>query len=49
MKRTLYVLTLAFALLSGTAFAECTHSGRTYENGAKVGPYTCVDGQWVRR
>jgi hypothetical protein len=48
MKSILYILTVMFVILSGSAFADCTHGGRTYGEGEQVGPYTCQGGQWVR-
>ena len=49
MKLALYTLTLVMVLLSNNAFADCTHSGRTYGEGDKVGPFICQGGEWVRR
>ena len=48
MKLTSYALMLALFLFSANAFAECTKGGRTYQEGEKVGPYTCEGGRWVR-
>lgn len=49
MKLTLYIFTLSLVLLFGSAFADCTHGGRTYGEGEQVGPYTCQGGEWVRQ
>ena len=38
---------LLLALSGGHVFASCTYNGQTYPEGTVIGPYTCVDGQWV--
>jgi hypothetical protein len=49
MKHISYTLALVFLLLTTNAFADCTHSGSTYGEGERVGPYICQGGQWVRK
>jgi hypothetical protein len=34
---------------SGLAYADCTYQGSTYPEGARIGPFTCQNGAWVKR
>jgi hypothetical protein len=46
--RWLAVLVCSILLaVAGTALADCEYEGETYPEGTRIGPYVCVDGQWV--
>jgi len=40
---------LAILALPWSALADCEHQGQVYPEGTRIGPYVCVDGQWVPR
>jgi hypothetical protein len=49
MKTCLIFASVLMFSISTAAFAVCVMDGKTYQTGAKVGPYTCMpDGQWRR-
>ena len=49
MKSFSYIALLVTVLFSANTFAVCTQGGKTYSDGAKVGPFVCSGGSWVRR
>ncbi len=44
-KKLLILLVIAFA---SSAYADCQYNGRWYAEGTVMGPYVCVNGQWIR-
>lgn len=36
-----------FLLLAGTAYANCVYNGNVYPEGTVIGPYVCVNNQWI--
>lgn len=36
-------------VISSFAVADCQYNGSWYPEGATIGPYICVNGNWVRR
>ncbi|MBO9448069.1 hypothetical protein [Ruegeria sp. R14_0] len=48
------ILIAVFSLVSLSLFSaamaqgrQCLFDGQVYEDGDRVGPYVCVDGEWV--
>ncbi len=44
------LISLVTVTLSGSAAAQyrqCLFDGEVYEDGDRVGPYICMDGEWV--
>ena len=48
MQKIMFVITFFLVLVSGV-YADCVHQGQTYSEGTVMGPYICVNGQWIRR
>ncbi len=46
LRIVMFSLLLAFG---SAAHGACTYNGQTYPEGSRIGPYTCVGGQWVIR
>ena len=46
MKLKILIIFLFF-LLTGTAYANCIYNGEEYSEGTVIGPYVCVNGQWI--
>lgn len=45
-KKLLIVFIIVF---SSAIYADCEHRGRWYPEGTTMGPYVCINGQWIRR
>ncbi len=43
------VLFFSLFLYCGVSFADCSFDGKTYPEGSVLGPYKCVDDQWVKQ
>lgn len=46
IKKLLIVLIVTF---SGALYADCEYNGTWYPEGETMGPYVCVNGEWIRR
>ena len=42
-----FLIALMIVLVAGSAAADCLYQGRLYPEGARIGPYVCVKGQWL--
>ena len=49
MKLYSSIAVLVAVLFSANTFAACTQGGKTYSDGARVGPFVCSGGSWIRR
>lgn len=47
MKKSIFMGLILNVLLSTATFAECTYNGEKHAEGTVIGPYTCVNGEWV--
>ncbi len=36
-------------VLGSVSYADCVHQGQIYPEGTVMGPYICVNGEWIRR
>jgi hypothetical protein len=41
------IITLCLFFFASLAQADCVYNGQTVSEGTVIGPYTCVNGQWV--
>jgi len=48
MKKITFIFAILLVLGSVT-YADCVHEGQTYAEGTVMGPYICVNGEWIRR
>lgn len=50
--KTLYLSLLFFCMITlifiAPSHASCQHNGQTYEEGTRLGSYTCREGRWER-
>ena len=44
-KKLLILFVIAFA---SSAYADCQYNGIWYDEGTVMGPYVCVNGEWIR-
>ena len=40
------VVVACLCMSATVAYADCYYNGHKYAEGSKLGPYTCVNGEW---
>ncbi len=40
---------IGILLLSNIAVADCSYNGQDFPEGTVIGPYVCVNGEWITR
>ena len=43
------IIILWLLAVASVASADCSYDGQNYPEGSNIGPYTCSDGEWIRK
>ncbi len=38
---------VSFLLIASSSSADCIYDGKSYSEGSKIGPYVCINGEWI--